>query len=198
METQLKWERLVPMNERDIEARIIADCQRGDMDAFRRLFDMHKDRVYSIAFHYSADHSMASDVTQQVFLKLFTRIGQFRRDSEFTTWLYRVVANTCNDERRKLNRLVQFPADLPESPSKARQEERLLRRQVKESVRQAISELSPKLRLPVILKYIEDLSYEEISEAMGISMGTVASRLNRGHKQLAQKLAHLRSAVAPE
>ena len=70
-----------------------------------------------------------------------------------------------------------------------------MQRQVTDSVRAAISTLSPKLRLPILLKYIEGLSYEEIAETLSLSKGTVASRLNRGHKELARKLGHLRGAV---
>jgi RNA polymerase sigma-70 factor (ECF subfamily) len=76
---------------------------------------------------------------------------------------------------------------------KASQEDSYHRRQVADSVRSAISELTPKLRLPILLKYVEGLSYDEIAEALGLSIGTVSSRLNRGHKMLARKLQHLRS-----
>ena len=75
------------------------------------------------------------------------------------------------------------------------QEENFRRSQLADSLRTAISDLSPKLRLPVLLKYVEELSYQEIAESLGVSMGTVASRLNRGHKILAQKLAHLRGEL---
>src|SRR5437870_3093685 len=90
-----------------IDWRVIAACQQGDRDAIRLLFEAYRDRVYSIAIYsLSGDEAAAADATQQVFLKLITRIGQFRGDSEFTTWLYRLVVNTCLDERRKQRRFV--------------------------------------------------------------------------------------------
>lgn len=188
-------EQLARMNERETQADLIEACKQGDRAAFHSLFVIYKDKVYSIAYHYAGEEAMARDVTQQVFLKLFTSINQFRQDSEFTTWLYRIVANTCVDEQRKRRRFVPFSPEIEVSKMSARgsQEESYQRRQMADSVRSAIAELSPKLRLPILLKYVEGLSYDEIAEALGCSIGTVSSRLNRGHKMLAKKLGHLRS-----
>jgi RNA polymerase sigma-70 factor (ECF subfamily) len=191
-------ERLAIMSDRQTEAEIIEACKRGDREAFRDLFEAHKDRVYTIAFHYGGDEAMAHDVTQQVFLKLFTSINQFHEDSQFTTWLYRIVANACTDEHRKRRRFVPFSPEIEVRTmvGKSVQEESYHRRQVADSVRSAIGELTPKLRLPILLKYVEGLSYDEIAESLGISIGTVSSRLNRGHKMLARKLGHLRGEFA--
>ena len=179
------------------EAAIIEACKQGDRTAFHTLFETYKDRVYSIALHFSGNESAARDVSQQVFLKLFRIIGQFRRESEFTTWLYRIVANCCADEQRKIRRFVPLGEgiEVRHMVAKASQEDHFLRGQLADSVRHAISALSPKLRMPILLKYVEGLSYEEIAEALNCSKGTVASRLNRGHKELARKLGHLRNAV---
>ena len=187
-------EQLAIMSDHQTEAEMIEACKQGDRDSFRDLFEAHKDRVYSIAFHYSGNEAMARDVTQQVFLKLFTSITQFREDSHFTTWLYRIVANACTDEHRKRRRFVPFSPEIEvrHMTEQGSQESRFHRREVAESVRGAISELTPKLRLPILLKYVEGLSYDEIAETLEISIGTVSSRLNRGHKMLAQKLDHLR------
>ena len=173
---------------------IIKDCKAGDRQAFHALFESYKDKVYAIALHFSGEDSMAKDITQQVFLKLFTTISQFRFDSEFTTWLYRIVANACIDEQRKRRRFVPFGEGQEVADWKANdsQEKTLIKRQISESVHEAIAQLSPKLRLPILLKYVEGLSYEEIAEALGCSIGTVSSRLNRGHKALARELGHLR------
>lgn len=185
------------MSERRTEAQIIEACKTGDRDAFHALFEIYKDRVYAIAYHFSNEEAMARDVTQQVFLKLFTAITQFRREAEFGTWLYRIVANCCTDEQRKRRRFVPFNPQLEVKAMTTRgaQEDAYQRRQVAATVRAAISELSPKLRLPILLKYVEGLSYEEIAAALNCSIGTVSSRLNRGHKQLATKLQHLRGEV---
>jgi RNA polymerase sigma-70 factor, ECF subfamily len=135
---------------------------------------------------------VADDVTQQIFLKLFTAIRQFRGDSEFTTGLYRLVVNACLDEKRRRRRLLPWGETVAMSnpAEKKPQEKQYARLEVAEAVREAIGELKPKFRLPILLKYIEGLSYEEIASVMGCSKGTVASRLNRGHSQLAKRLSH--------
>ncbi len=186
------------MTQRTVHERVIEDCQRGDREAFRLLFEAYKDRVFSIAvYSFGGDDAAAGDVTQQVFLKLLTTITQFRGNSEFTTWLYRLVVNTCIDEQRRRRRFLPFGDSDPVSRMEDRrpQEKHYARLEIADSVKAAIGELKPKFRLPILLKYVEDLSYEEIAQVMGCSKGTVASRLNRGHKALAKRLAHLRDQV---
>ena len=194
--TRKHMEQSAAMRESEIDWRVIQACREGDRAAFQLLFEAYKDRVYSIALHFTANESAALDVSQQVFLKLFTAIKGFREDSQLTTWLYRIVANACMDERRSRKRFIPLEQEgHPRMVARGLQEDNFRRNQLAASVRSAISGLSPKLRLPVLLKYIEGLSYEEIAESLGVSMGTVASRLNRGHKILAQKLAHLRGEL---
>jgi RNA polymerase sigma-70 factor (ECF subfamily) len=186
------------MAEPIIDECVIEACQRGDREAFRLLFETYRDRVFSIAvYSFGGDESAARDVSQQIFLKLITAINQFRGDSAFTTWLYRLVVNACTDEQRKRRRFLSFGEGIPMSKLAERrpQEKRYARLELAESVQGAIKELSPKLRLPILLKYVEGLSYEEIATVLGCSKGTVASRLNRGHQKLAGQLAHLRDQV---
>lgn len=185
--------------EQLIDGRVIEACQQGDRAAFQLLFETYKDKVFSIAVYSSGgDRAVADDVTQQIFLKLFTAIRQFRGDSEFTTWLYRLVVNACLDERRRRRRLLPFgeTVAMKNPGEKKPQEKQYARLEVAEAVRAAIGELKPKFRLPILLKYIEGLSYEEIANVMGCSKGTVASRLNRGHSQLAKRLSHLNNPAA--
>jgi len=199
------------MSEQASERRLIEACQRGDREAFRELFDAHKDRVWTVAVRFTGDESAARDVTQQVFLKLFTSISGFRHEANFKTWLYRLVANECMDEFRKRRRMISFdffgPAplddrdedrgkvDMKDWRQEPLQEGSLARLEISDAVLAAVMQLKPKLRMAILLKYYEDLSYEQMAEALGCSMGTVASRLNRGHKALAQRLAHLRGSL---
>lgn len=178
---------------------VVEACKGGDREAFRLLFERHKDRVYTVALYFfGGDEATAHDITQQVFLKLFTGIGRFQGESEFTTWLYRVTTNACVDEHRKRRRFLPFGevTALREPREKGGQEERAAGAELAAEVARAVASLKPKLRVVMLLKYFEELSYEEIAAAAGCSKGTVASRLNRGHKILAKKLGHLRGALA--
>ena len=186
------------MSGRGVGEEVVEACRRGDREAFRLLFEAYKDRVYSIALYYfNGDEASARDASQQVFLKLLTGMNSFRGRAEFSTWLYRLVANVCIDRHRSGRALV-FLDDLAsrrELVERTSPEEDHLRRQVEQSVQAEVARLRPKLRLPILLRYFEGLSYQEIAQVMNCSAGTVASRLNRGHKMLATKLAHLRGVL---
>lgn len=207
-------EKRVAMNEQASERLIIEACQKGDRDAFRHLYESHKDRVYSIAIHFIGDEAAARDITQQVFLKLFTDIGKFRHEAGFSTWLYRLVVNVCLDEQRRRKRFLsfdmfrsgddqsgndqqgvpdQFQAVHPEqSGDWSYQDDHYSQMQLSAMVKTAVRKLKPRLRIAILLKYFEGMTYEEMAQVLGCSAGTVASRLNRGHRELARLLDHLR------
>src|SRR5262245_21696223 len=182
-----------------IDDRTLEACQRGDPEAFRLLFEAQKDRVYSIALcFFDGDDAAAEDITQEVFLKLMTVISQFQNRSEFSTWLHRIVTNACLDRKRGLRRLLLLgePHERKLPDRRMSQEDKYAQREIEMSVRKVIAGMKPKLRIAILLKYFEDLSYDEIAAALGCSKGTVASRLNRAHRILARRLLHLRDAVA--
>jgi RNA polymerase sigma-70 factor (ECF subfamily) len=185
------------MTNQIIDDRTIEACRRGDSGAFRLLFEAHKDRVYSIALcFFDGDEAAAKDITQDVFLKLMSTISQFENRSQFSTWLHRIVTNACLDRKRSLRRFLSFgDSGEPQFPDgRPSSEMKFIRREIEASVRKVIASMTPKLRMTILLKYFEDLSYDEIAAAMRCSKGTVASRLNRAHRILAQKLSHLRNA----
>jgi len=172
----------------------IAACQRGDRDAFRALFEAYQDKVYSIALRYTGDPAAALDIAQDTFLKLLSSIQNFRGDSGFDTWLYRLVVNRCFDDRRRGRRLLRFVEgvlDTFRAPGESAFDE-IARGEVSSEVQSMVARLSPEQRMVVVLRYTEGLSYEEIAEILGCSSGTVASRLNRAHKILERRLSHLR------
>lgn len=175
------------LTEGEAGAELIAACRDGDRVAFRQLYDIYKDRVYSTALYFfHGDEAAACDATQQAFLKVLSNIGQFRGEAAFSSWLYRIVVNACMDDARgrKLRvPLREQPIDASES-----QEGGYARAQIAARVRAAVAALPPKFRMAVLLRYFDQLSYEEMAKALRCSMGTVASRLNRGHKMLAERL----------
>ena len=185
----------------EISAEVLEACRRGDRDAFRALYEAYKDRVYSLAYYYfHADSDAAGEVTQQVFLKLMREMSRFRGESAFSTWLYRLVVNACVDRSRSRRKdaFGEDPIVLERMATHASHEDLFAQREVAESVQQAISALPAKLRVAILLRYFEDLSYAEMATALNCSIGTVASRLSRGHRLLARTLAPMREAIAAQ
>ena len=184
-------QQVIDLGDCEASAALVAECRNGDRLAFRQLYDLYKDRVYSIAaYFFHGDRAAASDVTQQVFLKLLANIGRFRGESEFSTWLYRLVVNACLDEARTRKLHAQAQDSLrPEAVDGAHSPESgYAKAQIAGSIRAAVASLPPKFRIAILLRYFDDLSYEEMAKALRCSMGTVASRLNRSHKMLAERL----------
>jgi len=183
--------RLIPWRMRPAE-RITLDlieaCRRGDRDAFGRLVDACGDRVYALAWHLSGSDTLAADIAQDVFVKMLTRIGQFRNEAEFSTWLYRVIANTAIDYQRSRRRLVPVEDATPRLWHAPAPEHELDRTRAAARVREAMARLAPRFRVPLILRYVEDLSYDEIARILNVSPGTVASRLSRGLRHLGREL----------
>jgi RNA polymerase sigma-70 factor, ECF subfamily len=176
------------------DREVIEGCQRGDYDAFRALFEANQDRVYSIALRYSGDPAAAMDIAQETFLKLWASIGDFRGESSFESWLYRIVVNRCLDHRRRGRRWMPFLSGLLDAVVAPAENalQKVMRAEVEDDVQRIVSTLPPDQRLAVVLRYTEGLSYEQIAEAVGCSTGTVASRLNRAHKTLERRLGHLK------
>src|SRR5215475_10983805 len=105
------------MTKQIIDDRTIEACRRGDSEAFRLLFEAHKDRVYSIALcFFDGDEATAKDITQDVFLKLMKTISQFENRALFTTWLHRLVTNACLDRKRALRRFLAFGDSAEQEP----------------------------------------------------------------------------------
>jgi RNA polymerase sigma-70 factor (ECF subfamily) len=184
-----------PVDEPGHDAEILEGCRRGDPEAQRRAFERYRDRVYAVAVRFlKGDEAAAHDVTQAVFVKMFRAAPGFRGEARLSTWLHRIAVNACMDELRRRRRLLFF-GDLPDAihpttspdgaPSALRTE-----------VVAAVDRLPARMRITVLLRYFEDLPYDEIARALQCTTGTVASRLHRAHAILARELAHLGPAAA--
>jgi RNA polymerase sigma-70 factor, ECF subfamily len=180
------------------DVEVIEACRRGDPGAFACLFETHRDKVYSIALRFAGDPATARDIAQDVFVKLLTRIQEYHGGARFETWLYRVTVNACLDHQKRRRRLLPFIEDALDAVLPARETTLagLLREEAQDFVREAVAKLSPQHRVVVVLRYTQDLSYEEIAEVLACSRGTVASRLNRAHKILERRLKRFRYAQA--
>jgi RNA polymerase sigma-70 factor, ECF subfamily len=191
-------ERHALMTEKLTDRDLLAECGNGSREAFEAFFYQNQKRVFSVALNFfGGDSQAAEDITQQVFLKIFTKIQDFRGDAEITTWLYRITTNACIDEQRRKKRFSFF-TDLfgsKEPKTKRTPDEKLERQEISGEVQKALLTIDAKFRLPILLKYVEGLSYREIADVLDCSEGTVASRLNRGNKLLARKLEHLKGEI---
>jgi RNA polymerase sigma-70 factor (ECF subfamily) len=175
-------------------ADLLAACRAGDREAFAQLFDMCRDRVYSTAVHLSGDRTAAADIAQDVFMKVLTRLPQYQSRSSFATWLYRIVVNTVIDHHRAAKRIVSLEDAMP--VPEAQSVDAYTRLQRRRRIEAALQSLPDILRVPVVLRHVQGLRYEEIAEALDISPGTVASRLSRAHARLAHELAELATEEA--
>jgi len=171
------------------EKALITDAQAGDANAFRQLYDFYRDRIFSLIAYTLKDRQQAEDVLQTVFIKVYRALPFFRQDSSFITWVYRVAINECKNRQRRRNIFVSLnelthPIVEPVTDDPFERETT----ELNQTVRQAVMSLTPKLRTVVVLKYLEELSYEEISSILDCSTGTVASRLNRALAALQKNL----------
>ena len=165
---------------------LIAACRVGDREAWGRLFDLCRDRVYAVALGVCGDRAAAADVSQEVFMKLLTRLPQFDGRAAFSTWLYRIAVNAAVDHQRARRWTVPLPEKLEDTH---RVDEEYARRERRRRLERAVRALPPKLRAPLVLRHVEGRAYSEIAAVLGISAGTVASRLSRAHARLAHDLA---------
>lgn len=168
----------------DADKRLILQAQRGDTQAFETLYNQHLKRVYNIAWRTMGNDADAQDVTQEVMLKAWRALPNFKLDSALSTWLYRITINACSDElRRRKAKTVSVEA-LSESghePGDAGFEQSAVDGQ---NLSWAIGQLIEEYRSAVVLRDVEGYSYEEIAKILNCPIGTVRSRINRAREQL--------------
>lgn len=177
----------------DLSEELVRACQDRDPEAQRELYECYKGKVHSLAIYMLGDSEMAEDLTQEIFLKVFRDLQAFRFESSFSSWLYRLATNAClNALRNRRSRRevdIEAVANTPiDFDSGGSLEGQRMAQQLRQALEEAILSLKPPLRLVVILRYIENLSYSEIAEVLSCSAGTVASRLSRAHRLLARRL----------
>ena len=171
----------------------------GQVEVFAQLYERYYARAFRLAWGMTGERAAAEELTQEIFLRAWQKAGQFRGESSFGTWFYRLAAHCCLNARQRLTRraheTLEAAAHLPQAGALRQLEAGLRQQELQGEVQRALLSLKPEWRLVVILKDLEGLSYEEIAARLDCSAGTVASRLNRARALLARKLAHLRGAV---
>jgi len=177
------------------ERELIIAAQQGDIGAFKRLYETHKEAVYSLIFYLLGNTTLAEEVLQIVFVKAHKSLSNFRFEARFLSWLYRIAINECHTQQRRQSSYVPLENVLgtgEELDSQPTPDQLHAQGQRQEILQAAMLQLSENLREVVVLKYLEDLSYQEIATILQCSPGTVASRLNRALTQLEKNLQPLK------
>ena len=175
------------------EEQLVRSSRNGDLDAFNALVQVYQRQVYNLCLRMLGA-AAAEDAAQEAFINAYRRLSSFRGGS-FRAWLLRIAANICCDELRRRRRSAASleavleagsPADV--SSHQAGPEEEALRRELGRHLQQGLAALPADQRLAVILRDIHGLSYEELTEALGCSLGTVKSRIARGRARMREYL----------
>ena len=176
---------------------LIKKAQRGDSNAFGELIEAYEKFVFNVACRMFLNPEDAADIAQEALIKAYKNIDKFDFNSSFSTWLYRITTNTCIDEMRKRKGKETYSIDEEDeesglsiqikdtSPDAA---ETVIQQETVSEVRRAIDKLSDEHKAVIILRDIQDLSYEEVADTLGINVGTVKSRLSRARDALRKKL----------
>lgn len=193
---------------RDPDAALVAACRNPNHDgfeaAFEQLYHRYRDRVYAIAYRVTGNTVDAMDIVQESFGLVFRKLESFRAGSLFSTWLFRLVVNCSIDHRRRersrawqsgqIEQVAESVVDPATSPDAAAEAN-----EFGGQIQAAIGQLSPKLRAVLALRYLEDMSYDELSVTLSLSLGTVKSRLARAHLALErvvrERFPHLETVI---
>jgi RNA polymerase sigma-70 factor, ECF subfamily len=187
------------MTDRDIDQQLVERVQRGDKAAFDLLVSKYQRKIFRLLSRLIRDQAEIEDIAQEAFIKAYRALPNFRGDSAFYTWLYRIAINTAKNHLVSQGRRAPTTteADIEEAETfddgdhlrdLNTPESMLLTKQVGEAVNRAIDELPEDLRTAIVLREIEGLSYEEIAESMSCPIGTVRSRIFRAREAIAQEL----------
>ncbi|MDX1931686.1 MAG: sigma-70 family RNA polymerase sigma factor [Capsulimonadales bacterium] len=184
------------------DAALISRCQKADLAAFNEIVARYKGKIYNYLYRMTGNAEDAEDLTQEVFVRMYTSIGTFRAESSLSTWLFRIAGNLCVDSfRRGRKRGLVHSLDAPLTPDDEESgatrdvpdwsqapETVIGRKELASQIQEALGKLPPKLRSAIILHDIEGLAYDEIAAAESIPLGTVKSRIFNGRVALREHL----------
>lgn len=187
------------MSERDADAELVARVQRGDKQAFNLLVIKYQRKILRLLSRMIRDPADLEDVAQEAFIKAYRALPQFRGESAFYTWLYRIAINTARNWLSSVGKRPSAPNAIESEDGEtfnetdslsdiSTPESMVASREVAETVNSAIEELPEELRTAIVLREIEGMSYEDIAQTMGCPIGTVRSRIFRAREAIAQRL----------
>lgn len=189
-----------------MDEKILAErARKGDLDAFNELVIRYQKSAYNVAYRILGDAEAAADAVQDAFLKAFRGIGHFKGGS-FKTWIFRIVTNTCYDilrarRRHPTSSLNGMEVELNHTPlgnaGAESPEDYAIRRELNRLIQEAINSLPPDQRAVVVLSDIEGFDYREISQTLGIPLGTVKSRLSRARAKVRDYLLARQELLPP-
>lgn len=182
---------------------LIERCLLGDQDAWNQVVRQHWRKVFNVAYRFVGRHDEAEDLTQDIFLKIFKALHTFDRRANFQTWLISISRNLCIDhyrsvrkERETMARDVDAGELMPVSTERGPHSQ-LEQSDLRTRIRRALAELPAPLRDAVVLRDLQEFSYQEIADQLRLPEGTVKSRINRGRLELARQLKKLDAQPAP-
>lgn len=174
---------------------------KGDQDAFAEIVEIYSNSIYQLGYRMLGNRHEAEDIAQEAFIRAYVNIKSFNQDLKFSTWLFRIATNLCIDRIRKkkpdyyldaevsgTDGLTMYSQLASNSPLPEKELESL---ELQDSVQKEILKLPEKYRSVIVLKYIEELSLNEISEILDLPLGTVKTRIHRGREALRQQLRYV-------
>jgi RNA polymerase sigma-70 factor (ECF subfamily) len=187
------------VSERDADAELVARVQRGDKQAFNLLVIKYQRKILRLLSRMIRDPADLEDVAQEAFIKAYRALPQFRGESAFYTWLYRIAINTARNWLSSVGKRPSAPNAIESEDGETfnetdslsdigTPESMVASREIAETVNAAIEELPEELRTAIVLREIEGMSYEDIAQTMGCPIGTVRSRIFRAREAIAQRL----------
>jgi RNA polymerase sigma-70 factor (ECF subfamily) len=175
------------------DEELVVLCLQGNRDAYAELVKRYERQIYSLAYRLTNNYHDAVELSQEVFLHLYRVLDKFDGDRKFFPWMYRIATNVCYNSLKKkpkestsLDQVMEFVSDDESQPEVTYE-----KKEIQETVQKAIAELPENYRIPMVLKYLEDQSYQQISEIMDLPVSTIETRLYRGRIMMQKKLKHI-------
>ncbi|UHA74822.1 RNA polymerase sigma factor [Paenibacillus sp. 481] len=160
----------------------------GDQDSYVQLINKHKQRLYAFIYRMMGQTQDAQDMTQEVFIKAYLNLHRYTHQGSFWTWLSRIAYHHCIDEIRKRKRIQHIPLLDIEIPEQVTPEDILLEKEQTDTLWQLVIQLPPDYRDVILLRHVQQLSYNEISDVIGLPVSTVQIRLHRARKKLREMI----------